>query len=557
MKKVAILFIGAVLLPSLILAFLAIRSIRDQQMVMERQQTLLYQEVINSLFKDIDTALAEKQRDFTFAVTKLLEGKDARKEAAQFNEQLRKTWPLARVGFVVALEGEVLSPSMFSGSEARRFRLENDQFLCSRETVEVYWNSPKGAINLSKLDQSDYSEKAVYATKSTKNNLPAAEAEFKSLIADANDGTIARYLQNKLNLLFWTRAKTDPQLIYGSLIDIPQLVNDLSKLLKVEPKLKDEIAVGLLDDKSALVAGTHAGLNWERPYLTVEVGDSLPHWKLALILLHPGKINQSVQSIRLTLGLLIAALLLAIGVGTWLIAQDLHRQLALARQKTDFVSNVSHELKTPLTSIRMFSELLQSPSITPAKQHEFLQIIQSESARLTRLINNVLDFSSMERGTRKYNFQPISLLDQVRHTIEAYRPQLELNGFKVEVELPVSNCRIKGDPDALSQALMNLLSNAEKYSGDNKEILITLEAGPVDVRVKVCDRGNGVPKGAEEKIFEQFYRAHDSLSSCIPGSGLGLTLARQIARAHKGDISYQPRPGGGSCFILTLPCHEN
>ena len=556
MKKVAIVFISAVLVPSLILALLAIRSIRDQQLVMERQQTLLYQEVINSLFKDIDAALAEKQRDFTFTVEKLLEGKDARKLAGSFNEQLRKIWPLASVGFVVSLEGEVLSPSLFSGPEARRFRLENDHFLCSKETVEVYWNSPKGSINLSQLDRSEtaYSEKAVYASKSGKGKpVSAGEAEFKSLISDSTEGTLARYLQNRLHLFFWTRAATDPQLIFGSQINVPQLTEDLSKLLRVEPKLKDQVAVGILDDKAAIVASSHPNLNWENPYLTVELGDSLPHWKLALLLLNPGQINQSVQTIRLTLGLLITALLLAIGIGSWLIARDLQRQLTLARQKTDFVSNVTHELKTPLTSIRMFSELLQSPTVAPAKQHEFLQIIHSEAARLTRLINNVLDFARMERGDREYRFQKIEIVEHTKQVVEAYKQQLELNGYSVQLELPHGHREINGDSDALSQAIMNLISNAEKYGGEKKEILIKMELRDKSVSLTVCDRGPGVPKGMEDKIFDQFFRAHDSLNSGIPGSGLGLTLARKIARAHGGDITYSPREGGGSCFELTLP----
>jgi signal transduction histidine kinase len=111
---------------------------------------------------------------------------------------------------------------------------------------------------------------------------------------------------------------------------------------------------------------------------------------------------------------------------------------------------------------------------------------------------------------------------------------------------------VKGDRDALAQVLVNLLSNAEKYSGDKKEIRVELsEAG-----LRVCDRGLGVPKGCEEKIFEQFFRAHDSLASGIEGSGLGLTLAQQIVRAHGGSIGYEPHEGGGSCFIVRIP-HEN
>jgi signal transduction histidine kinase len=252
--------------------------------------------------------------------------------------------------------------------------------------------------------------------------------------------------------------------------------------------------------------------------------------------------------------LLVALLLVAIAVGSWLIVSDLQRQLALARKKTDFVSNVSHELKTPLTSIRMFSEMLAENRVhDDAKRRHFLGIITAETARLTRLINNVLDFARMERGEKKYQFARCDLTGLVRETVESYRPQLEAGGFTLHVRLPSQPIEVRGDRDALAQVLVNLLSNAEKYSGERKEIEVEVECEGDAVYVKVLDRGTGVPSGSEQRIFEQFYRAHDSLASGIQGSGLGLTLARQIARGHGGDVTYAARDGGGSCFLLQLP----
>jgi signal transduction histidine kinase len=244
--------------------------------------------------------------------------------------------------------------------------------------------------------------------------------------------------------------------------------------------------------------------------------------------------------------------MLAIGLGGALVVADVKRQLALARQKTDFVSNVSHELKTPLTSIRMFSELLGEGKVAdPARHQQFLQIIGAETARLSRLINNVLDFARMDRGERNYHFAPCDLKIVVQETLAAYRPHLQSAGFKCDCELPDGPVPVTGDADALAQVLVNLLSNAEKYAGERKEILVQLQSGP-PLELRVLDRGLGVPRGCERKIFEQFYRAHDSLASGIQGSGLGLTLARQIARAHGGDIVYESREGGGSCFVLRL-----
>jgi signal transduction histidine kinase len=351
----------------------------------------------------------------------------------------------------------------------------------------------------------------------------------------------------------------EPDLIFGAQLNLSRVVDGLRDLVQPEPALQNEICLALLDDNAKPVALSRANFsaNWKRPFVATEIGDALPHWEVAAYLVNPAALTQAARTAELTLGLLVAVLLLAIGVGSWLIVSSLNSELKLARQKTDFVSNVSHELKTPLTSIRMFSELLAEGRVNDAaKQKSYLQIITAEAARLTRLINNVLDFSRMESGEKKYNFQPCDLADVARSTAETFRPHLEANGFKFDCELPAAKILVRGDADALSQIIVNLLSNAEKYSNGGKGITLQLaqKQPPLPhAEIKILDRGSGVPRGSEEKVFEKFYRAHDSLSSGIQGSGLGLTIARQIARAHGGDVVFEPRAGGGSCFILRLP----
>ncbi len=648
MRKTALVLVLAVFVPSLMLAWLAVRSLRDQQFVLERQQSLLYQGVADSLAKDADAFLAERQREFGLQVEALLADGKPEEITAAFDDRLRKSWALAEVGFVVSLEGKVMCPSLFGRPDARRFRLENDKFLCSKESVEVYWNSPKGAINLSQLDDKsssrNYDNNApnqkllpqnglvnptapsgknglakdnssgsgnganlVEATNGGQNfyaskplqkrsvmpqqqgqpaqgafpqskeplaeepqqmsKVAATEAEFRQLIGDANEGTVARFLQNKLKLLFWYRSPRDPQLVFGAQLDLPRLTQGLRELVRVEPALAPDICVALLDDTARPLAVFPPDFqtNWKRPFVATEIGEALPHWEMAVYLLDPAKLTQTATTLKTTISLLVGMLVLAIGFGGWLMFHDLRRQLTLARQKTDFVSNVSHELKTPLTSIRMFSELLAEGRVTDeTKRRSYLQIISAETARLTRLINNVLDFSRMERGEKKYHCAPCDLTAVARETVETYRPHLETNGFTLECELPDAPLELSGDRDALAQVLVNLLSNAEKYSTNGrKEITVRLrrQSEPLPfVEVAVLDRGLGVPRDSEAKIFEQFYRAHDSLSSGIQGSGLGLTLARQIARAHGGEVVYAARDGGGSCFTLRLPLslkHEN
>jgi signal transduction histidine kinase len=672
MRKVAVVFVLAVLLPSLVLAWLALRSQRDQQFLLERQQSLLYQRVTDALATDIASRLAQEQQEFSAQVESLATGKDIRTVAVQFDNQLRQHWPLAEVGFCVTLSGKILSPPANARDETRSFYSDNGGFLGNRETAEVYGlngavNSAannsmnngraganpslaqnsfsgvteqkqsqqalafapaaappqqkvefdsaaqvltadkiksgrpqvatvNGGISEPQPAQGTFSYKAAQARKvspqsaayderlkdaddDAQNNLSRtipAEAGFAQLVGDGTDGMLARFLQNKLKLMFWHRLNREPDLIFGAQLNLDHVVDGLRDLVQPEPALQNEICLALLDDNAKPVVISRAGFqaNWKRPFVATEIGEALPHWEVAAYLVNPAQFTQAAHTATLTLGLLIGVLVFAIGIGSWLIVTSLNSELKLARQKTDFVSNVSHELKTPLTSIRMFSELLAEGRVDDtAKQKSYLNIITAEAARLTRLINNVLDFSRMESGEKKYNFQLCDLTEVVRSTAETFRPHLEANGFKFDCELPAAPISVHGDADALSQIIVNLLSNAEKYSNGGvsthsprpsgervgvrgKEITLQLakKQSPLPhAEIKVLDRGSGVPRGSEEKVFEKFYRAHDSLGSGIQGSGLGLTIARQIARAHGGDVVYEPRDGGGSCFVLRLP----
>ena len=621
MRKLALVFVLAVLAPSLVLAWLAVRSIRDQQFLLERQQSLLYQSVTDTLAQNISDRLAQKQQEFSDQVETLAASNAPTVMALEFDNQIRKSWPLADVGFSVLLYGAagttLTCPSPNASPTAQRFLADNGGFLGNTEPAEVYWNANNtkqslqknmansentlyGQNNLSngqvqqtpsKSDLSQYAANSSEAngpnfnfTKSkarsvnpqSQNYQPtanstadspdanlskvvSAEAEFRQLIGDGNDGKFARFLQNKLRLMFWHRLNHDTNAVFGAQLNLPRLINQLRDLAQPDPALTNEICIAILDDNARPVVLSHANFHtqWKRPFVATEIGEALPHWEIAAYIVDPSRLTQAVCNATIICGLIIALMVFAISVGGWLIVRDLNRQLALARQKTDFVSNVSHELKTPLTSIRMFSELLSENRVAdPGKQRAYLQIITAETARLTRLINNVLDFSRLERGEKKYNFRDADLLNVVRETAETYRPHLENCGFQMECALDAGKLPIRADTDAIAQIIVNLLSNAEKYSNGEKKIVIEAKRreGPLPcAEVKILDRGTGVPRGCEERIFEKFYRAHDSLSSGIQGSGLGLTLARQIARAHGGDVIYEPREAGGSCFSLRLP----
>jgi signal transduction histidine kinase len=245
------------------------------------------------------------------------------------------------------------------------------------------------------------------------------------------------------------------------------------------------------------------------------------------------------------------SLLLVFGLG--LTYRNVSKEIALARLKSDFVSNVSHELRTPLSLIRLYAETLELGRLKePGKYQEYYQIIRKESERLTSLINNILDFSRIEAGRKEYDFRETDLRELVANTIDSYRYQIEQNGFILEEKIdPVPP--VKVDREAIARSLVNLVNNALKYSQDQKFIGVNLYKYNGSVKLEVIDHGIGIPAQEQSKIFEKFYRVGDPLVHNTKGSGLGLSLVRHIVDAHGGEVSVDSTPGRGSKFTIALP----
>jgi signal transduction histidine kinase len=249
------------------------------------------------------------------------------------------------------------------------------------------------------------------------------------------------------------------------------------------------------------------------------------------------------------------SLLLACGLG--ITYRNVSKEIALARLKSDFVSNVSHELRTPLSLIRLYAETLEMGRLkSPEKFQEYYQIIRKESERLTALIYNILDFSRIEAGRKEYDFRETDLRELVANTLESYRYQIEQHGFTLEEKIdPVPPIRV--DREAMARSVVNLVNNALKYSQDHKYIGVNLYRENGSVKLEVIDHGIGIPNREQEKIFEKFYRVGDPLVHNTKGSGLGLSLVRHIAHAHGGEVSVDSTPGQGSKFTIELPLQES
>jgi signal transduction histidine kinase len=252
--------------------------------------------------------------------------------------------------------------------------------------------------------------------------------------------------------------------------------------------------------------------------------------------------------------LILGALSLLMIGGLVLTYRSVSKEVALAHLKSDFVSNVSHELRTPLALIRLYAETLELGRITTQeKKDEYYRIIRKESERLTALINNILDFSRIEAGRKEYDFRETDIAELVCNTLDAYRYQIEQQGFAFEQSIDSSLPSVRVDREAIARALVNLVNNALKYSADDKFLGVKLYRANDLLKLEVVDRGIGITRREQSKIFEKFYRTGDPLVHNTKGSGLGLSLVRHITHAHGGEVEVESTPGKGSKFVLSLP----
>ena len=644
MKKgsLGLLFTGAVIVPSILLAFFAVRAVSHERAFIERQlETALETEAeaaVGALASELERVREELSAWLRLQPEPL---------AAPALRRWRAESPLAETAFLLSPAFDLLLPAAGAGMDAaeRAFLEAHGAFLSDRAAVPVYSNvaealaaeplpgklsraadraagkaavpaslpeqrreaRQKQALNLevqSALEQDPglrdstareaeqkgmrVEERTVQPRSSVgaggaaeprpSSVFVSAPLRLSGIVAGEEEGLIPRFVDERLRLLFWKRVGGGR--IAGCLLADAPLRERLAAA--VPPAGSADRVLALLDEGGrpldtapGTVPGSSAdgtpraapaddggagggGRDWRRPLVSREVSESLPRWEVALYLADPQAVAARTRLTVLLLGVLIAILFVSVLGGGTLVLRSLSAELRLAQKKTTFVTNVSHELKTPLTSIRLYAELLQDrPRLEPDKRRRYLAIVVSETERLTRLINNVLDFSRMGQKRKLYAMAAVDAAGVCREVLESQRVRLEHEGFAVRLEAEEGPVPVKADPEALKQVLVNLLSNAEKYSpaeeDGRREIELAAGREGANACLEVRDRGIGVPPREAERIFEAFHRVDGSLTARTQGSGLGLTIARTIVRDHGGEIRCEPREGGGSVFRVLLP----
>ncbi len=283
------------------------------------------------------------------------------------------------------------------------------------------------------------------------------------------------------------------------------------------------------------------------------IRDLFPEYSIGISLLdNPDLENIFRRTVRMYYSIF-AAIIGVILFGTIFIFRDIYREQQFSRLKSSFISNVSHEIKTPITTIRVLAgNLAEGLIVQQEKQNAYFSLINREAEKLSYLTENILDFSSMEAQRKVYHKEFISLHDILRKLLRRFYLMHQKDEIIIHDNIPSNLPHVMASPEGIEQAVLNLLDNAAKYSGKSKSIWLSLKQNNKEAVITVVDKGIGIAKEEQQKIFEKFYRAHNTEQN-TQGSGIGLSLVKEIALLHKGSIKLESEPGKGSKFSLIIP----
>lgn len=347
---------------------------------------------------------------------------------------------------------------------------------------------------------------------------------------------------------YWQTENENRRYLVAVWHDVPRIVHDLFPALYADPL---QTRVNIVDADGRIVFGpplARTGMTLGRPFET-----TLYKWTVNVAMASGEQLAAAVQRRRVLEMALVGLSSLVVIAGLLVVVVAAARERKLSNLKSDFVANVSHELKTPLSLVRMFGELLQSGRVeSEEKRRQYLQIIVGESERLGALIENVLDFAKVERGRQAYDFTLGNVGEVVTRAVDACRVRAERDGVELDLDIAPGLPAVRLDERAIEIAVINLVDNALKYAADGRRAAVAVRRSDDGIEIRVTDQGPGIPSEDRKRIFERFVRGKHAQGKQVRGSGIGLALVKHIAEAHGGKAWVEDAPTHGSVFVIVL-----
>ena len=541
-KKLTILAIVGVLLPLLGLTYLQYRSLKELRNKTKGE----FKDNLRQGLTVVELRMKQRLQDLAAQTLDPIDSIDlsspgAAAEIEKHFTNIKRTHPEIDEIFVFVFSGEQRKPTT-------QAYLYSDKFV----KIDQVTSTPPQSIVL------------FYFEKTQQMSQSALDDNRKYLFADQSCLACPRNMREG-KFLYYPLQRLNPRQQSSSM-----LRTGFAGVLLTERFINDELIEGSIN----AVAASHTpvmavtisdedqrllysnGTPQNEYLLKTNFGRPFSSWKAAVGLKNTNIDELARNSFLHSAGATVLVLLFLLG-GIALTLRAADREARLAQAKSNFVANVSHELKTPLSLLSLFSEILELGRVkNEEKKIEYYRVIRHESQRLNKMIDNILDFSKIEAGRKTYNFAPSDMSEVIENVLSSYRYQIVNSGFDIETKLQPELPPVLIDRDAMAQAISNLLDNAIKYSRDEKRLSITTERRGSDLFIEIADRGIGIPRAEQAKVFEKFYRVGNGLVHDVKGSGLGLSLVKHIIDAHKGSIAVESDAGKGTRFTIRLPLSQ-
>jgi len=458
---------------------------------------------------------------------------------------------------------------LYKGILESRWPLTKNQFHFYRNKVKDMLKTSTAEINemedekglMKRLEELERREEEHLTRMNHKENLihkvfPLIETKRSAVSAvPGNFYHISETIGKEIYLVSYTNL--DKNSIFGVRINSEVLAEQQLPQILGKLPLREDWLVQVRDEFGNVVAGedmTH--LKDPVPPLSYSEGfeDNFLPWKVNIYQTDPGSAERQFNLRRNIYILTVAVVIVAILFGGFLAIRSIAKELQIAKLKSEFVSTVSHEFRTPLTSIRYLAELLQRGRVQEdSKKQQYYETITSESERLSRLIENILDFSKIEAGMKEYQFEETDIAKLAEDVAVRFGEQVAGEKFVIKQEISNQMPKVFIDKEAISRALFNLLDNAFKYSEGSLKAYLRVWSDEENIFLEVRDEGIGISKQDQAKIFEKFYRSGDMHHTSVKGSGIGLTLVTHIIKAHGGDVLLESELGKGTKVTIRLP----